>query len=279
MSGYPGRRYNDELSDEDREFFEAKVRPLLVAHCFECHGPEVDGPDGGLSLATRATMLAGGDTGPAIEPGDNFVLAGLESAGLKPASDASRRTLIRRLSFDLTGMPPTSTGIDDFLADDSGAAVERVVDRLIVSPRFGEHRARHWMDLVRYAETGGHEFDYPIPDAWRYRDYLIRAFNADVPYNDLIREHIAGDLIQQPRLSEGTEAGEFNESIPGTGFRFLGEDFHAPVDVRADQVMHFDNQIDVMTKTFLGLTVACARAMTTNSTRFRPATPMRWRVI
>ncbi|MEM7453573.1 MAG: DUF1549 and DUF1553 domain-containing protein, partial [Planctomycetota bacterium] len=133
---------------------------------------------------------------------------------------------------------------------------EKVVDRLLSSPRFGEHWARHWLDLVRYAETGGHEFDYPIPNAWRYRDYVIRAFNSDLPYDQLIREHIAGDLISDPRVNHDDG---FNESILGTGFWYLGEDFHGPVDVRADQVSHFDNQIDVMSKTFLGLTVACAR--------------------
>ncbi|MFP6762288.1 MAG: DUF1549 and DUF1553 domain-containing protein, partial [Planctomycetaceae bacterium] len=116
--------------------------------------------------------------------------------------------------------------------------------------------ARHWMDLVRYAESHGHEFDYPIHHAWKYRDYLIRAFNADVPFDQFITEHVAGDLLKQPRLNPQTG---FNESVIGTGFWWLGEATHAPVDVRGDEAGRIDNQIGVMSKAFLGLTVACAR--------------------
>jgi hypothetical protein len=132
----------------------------------------------------------------------------------------------------------------------------KVVDQLLTSAHFGERWARHWLDLVRYAESHGHEFDYPTPNAYQYRDYLIRAFNADVPYNRFVIEHVAGDLLDKPRLHP-TEG--FNESILGTGFWFLGEEVHSPVDIRQDQADRFDNRIDVMSKTFLGLTVACAR--------------------
>ncbi|HRA90201.1 MAG TPA: DUF1549 domain-containing protein, partial [Planctomycetaceae bacterium] len=135
-------------------------------------------------------------------------------------------------------------------------AMEKVVDELLASPQYGERWARHWLDLVRYAETLGHEFDYPLPYAWRYRDYVIRALNADVPYNEFIREHIAGDLTTEPRRHP--ELG-FNESIIATGFWFLGEDKHAPVDVKGEEASRIDNQIDVFGKTFLGLTIACAR--------------------
>jgi hypothetical protein len=130
------------------------------------------------------------------------------------------------------------------------------VDRLLESPRFGERWARHWLDLVRYAESRGHELDYTTPNAYQYRDYLIRALNADVPYDQFVTEQIAGDLMKQPRIDpkEG-----FNESILGTGFWFLGEEVHSPVDTRQDEADRFDNRIDVMTKTFLGLTVSCAR--------------------
>ena len=131
-----------------------------------------------------------------------------------------------------------------------------MVDELLASPHFGERWARHWMDLFRYADTYGHEFDYPIAHAFEYRDYLIRAFNADVPYDDFIREQIAGDLLPQPRLNPKQQ---FNESVLGTGYWFLGEATHAPVDVKADEAGRIDNQIDVMCKSFLGLTVACAR--------------------
>jgi hypothetical protein len=164
--------------------------------------------------------------------------------------------LIRRLYFDLIGLPPTPAQIEAFLGDPSEGAYSKVVDELLASDRFGERWARHWMDLTRYAETCGHEFDYPIPYAYQYRDYLIRAFNSDVPYDQFIREHIAGDLLTTPRRNP---IEDYDESILGTGFWFLHEGHHGPVDVKADEAKRIDNQIDVMTKSFLGLTVACAR--------------------
>jgi hypothetical protein len=187
---------------------------------------------------------------------DRFILAGLAEHGLGPAPEASRRTLIRRVSYDLTGLPPTPDEIAAFLADASPDAYERLVDRLLASPRYGERWARHWLDLVRYAETAGHEFDYEIMNATRYRDYVIRAFNFDLPYDQFAVEQIAGDLLPNPRRHpvEG-----FNESVVGTGFYYLGEGTHSPVDVREEEVRRIDNQIDVFSKTFLGLTVSCAR--------------------
>ena len=192
----------------------------------------------------------------ALDPIDQFVLKRLNDANLSPAEDADKLAWLRRVYYDLIGLPPTPDQISAFLADDSDSAREDVVDRLLKTPAYGERWARHWMDLVRYAETYGHEYDYPIKHAWRYRDYLIRAFNEDVPYDDFIREHVAGDLLKQPRLNPNKE---FNESIIGTGFWFLGEATHAPVDVKADEAGRIDNQIDVLCKTFLGMTVACAR--------------------
>ena len=185
---------------------------------------------------------------------DAFVLAKLERAKLAPAGDAEPAILARRLAFDLTGLPPTER--DLAALDGSESALERYVDGLLASPAFGEKWARHWLDLVRYAETRGHEFDFPIPNAYQYRDYVIRALNADVPYDQLLREHVAGDLLDRPRLDPRRDT---NESILGTGFWFLGEEVHSPVDLRADQADRFDNRIDVLTKTFLGLTVSCAR--------------------
>lgn len=187
---------------------------------------------------------------------DGYILAALEARRLAPAPDADRRTLIRRLTFDLTGLPPTPAEIEAFLADSSPVAYEALVERLLASPRYGERWGRHWLDLVRYAETAGHEFDYDVPDAFRYRDYVVRAFNADLPYDRFVVEHVAGDLISPPRRHP--TAG-FNESILGTGFYFLGEGTHSPVDLRDDEAARIDNQIDVLSKTFLGLTVACAR--------------------
>ncbi|HYV37690.1 MAG TPA: DUF1549 and DUF1553 domain-containing protein, partial [Gemmataceae bacterium] len=192
----------------------------------------------------------------AKSPIDRFLLAKLEANGLKPAAAADRRTLIRRVTFDLTGLPPTPQEIDAFLKDDSPDAFAKVVDRLLDSPRYGERWARHWLDLVRYAETLGHEYDFDLPDAYRYRDYVIRALNADVPFDHFVLEHIAGDLLPQPRRHPDDKS---NESICGTGFWFFGEAKHSPVDLRGDQADRLDNQIDVFGKTFLGLTIACAR--------------------
>ncbi len=187
---------------------------------------------------------------------DAFLLVKLDEAGLERASPADKRTLIRRATFDLVGLPPTPEQVEAFEADPSPDAFVKVVDRLLASPHFGERWARHWLDLVRYAETLGHEFDYPITEAWRYRDYVIRALNADMPYDQFVREHIAGDLLNPPRLhpTEGS-----NESVIATAFWYLGEAMHAPVDSRADYAVRIENQVDVVSKTFLALTVACAR--------------------
>jgi hypothetical protein len=187
---------------------------------------------------------------------DRFILAALESKGLTPASPADRRSLIRRLTFDLIGLPPAPDDVEHFVKDTSPDAIEKVVDRLLASPHFGERWARHWLDLVRYADGRGHEFDFTIPNAYQYRDYVVRAFNEDVPYNQFVVEHLAGDLLHKPRVDS---TGGINESILGTGFWFLGEGVHSPVDIRQDEADRFDNMIDVISKTFLGLTVSCAR--------------------
>jgi hypothetical protein len=191
-----------------------------------------------------------------INPVDRFLLAKLEAKGMKPAAEADKRTLIRRLTFDLIGLPPRPEEVEAFANDSSPDAYEKLVERLLASPHYGERWARHWLDLVRYAETSGHEFDYEIPLAFRYRDYLIKAFNADVPYNKFVVEHLAGDQIPEPRRDP--ESGT-NESILGTGFFRLHEGVHSPVDLKEDGASKIDNQVDVLAKTFLGLTVACAR--------------------
>lgn len=190
-------------------------------------------------------------------PADRFIYRALEEKGLSPAEPAERRMLIRRLSYVLTGLPPTAEESDRFAADDSPEAYERWVDRLLHSPRFGEHWARHWLDLVRYGETRGYEWNYEIIGAWRYRDYLIRAFNADVPYDQLVREHIAGDLLEKPRIDS---AEQINESMIGTAFYRLGEAGHDDcIKFRGIGLDVMDNQIDTLTKTFQALTVSCAR--------------------
>lgn len=334
------------FSDQDLEFFEKQVRPILAQRCNECHGTESEEPGGGLVFASRSAILEGGDSGAAIVPGkpdesllieainyeglyemppksklppqeieiltqwvnqgapwpstddekwqrrdafdlegrkaehwswqplkpteppqvgnaawpivdaDRFILRELESHNLSPNPPADKATLLRRLHYDLTGLPPTVRQVEQFLADDSPHAWEKVVDQLLESPRFGEHWGRHWLDLMRYGESRGHEFDYDIPNAYQYRDYVIRAFNQDVPYDQLVIEHLAGDLLAEPR--QNPDDG-FNESILGTGFWFLGEWVHSPVDIRKDETDRLDNMVDVMSKTFLGLTVSCAR--------------------
>jgi hypothetical protein len=192
-------------------------------------------------------------------PVDRFLLAKLEEQRLEPAAPADPRTLIRRLTFALTGLPPTPEEVEKFVSDSSNQfdhAVERLVDRLLASPSFGERWARHWMDLVRYAETHGSEGDPEIREAWRYRDYLIRAFNADVPADQLIREHIAGDLLPNPRLNL---AEGINESLIGLAHLRLHEHGFQPVDTLEEQTRVLENQIDVLGKAFQGLTLACAR--------------------
>ncbi|MFM7816800.1 MAG: DUF1553 domain-containing protein [Verrucomicrobiota bacterium] len=189
-------------------------------------------------------------------PVDRFLRVRLRKAGLEPAPETDRATLLRRLTYVLTGLPPSPEETAAFIADADPEAYDRTVDRLLDSPRFGERWARHWMDLVRYCESHGSQGDPELPMAWRYRDYLIRAFNADVPYGQLVREHIAGDLLPNPRInpSEG-----LNESAIGPAHLRMVEHGYVPVDALDDSVKVVDNQIDVVTKTFLGLTVSCAR--------------------
>ncbi len=340
---------------ESVEFFEKRIRPVLSEQCYKCHSSTSEKLKGGLMLDSREAWLKGGDTGPAITPGDpeksllveairwknsdmqmppkkalapqqiadieawvkagapwpqeagakvttkeifdlakrkqehwcwqpvvnppvpavkdskfaewprtdadRFILAKLEEKGLKPAPDTDAATLLRRLTFAITGLPPTAGEVEAFVREyqskvtSQQSPLEATVDRLLASPHFGERWARHWLDLVRYAETRGHEFDPEIPNAWQYRDYVVRALNADVPYDRFAAEHIAGDLLP-PRMNAQTGA---NESIIGTGFWFLGEEVHSPVDIRQDEADRMDNRIDVMGKAFLGVTIACAR--------------------
>ena len=192
-------------------------------------------------------------------PVDQFIAAEWKERRLKPAPLAEPSVLLRRLSYVLTGLPPSSAETRQFIAaaeENHQAAVEFAVDRLLESPRFGERWARHWMDWIRYAETHGGEGDPLIPNAWRYRDYLIRALNEDVPYDQLVREHIAGDLLEKPRINH--ELG-LNESAIGTSqYRFV-QHAYSPTDALDEQVRFTENQIDVISKAFLGVTVACAR--------------------
>jgi hypothetical protein len=187
---------------------------------------------------------------------DHFVLARLEAAGLAPAPEAACSVLARRASAALTGLPPDPEAVAALVADPDPRAFEAYVDRLLASPHFGERFARHWLDVVRYAETRGHEFDYPIPNAYRYRDWVVQAFNDDLPYDQFVREQIAGDLVNPPRLDPQSGA---NRSVVGTGFWLLGEELHAPVDIAQDEADRIDNRVDTFGKAFLGLALGCAR--------------------
>ena len=186
---------------------------------------------------------------------DHFVLARLEAAGLEPAPPAPREVLVRRASEILTGLPADPADVARVVADPSPQAFRRYVDELLASPHYGERFARHWLDVTRYGETRGHEFDFPIPNAWQYRDWVVRALNADLPYDQFVREQLAGDLVEPPRLA----ASGANESVLGTGFWLLGEEVHSPVDIKQDQADRVDNRVDTFGKAFLGLALGCAR--------------------
>jgi hypothetical protein len=187
-------------------------------------------------------------------PIDQFILAKLEAQQLRPAPAADRRTLLHRVTLDLTGLPPSAAEADAFEADRSPDAFAKVVDRLLASPRYGEKWGRHWMDVARYADSTGADEDYRYPHAWRYRDYVINAFNADLPYDQFVREQIAGDLLPPPAGQTVNTAG-----IIATGFLALGPKLVA----EQDKVKMFydivDEQIDVAGKAILGLTISCAR--------------------
>jgi len=315
------------------EFFETKIRPLFVEHCYKCHSAQSEKVKGGLSLDTRQGLLKGGDSGSAIVPGDPdrsllikavryadehlqmppkdkklssdqiadleawvrmgapdpriglpstlnsqlsanqhwafqpvrkppvpgvkdsdwiqtpidaFVLAKLEANGLAPSPLADKRTLIRRASYDLTGLPPTSQEVADFLSDESSDAFTRVVDRLLNSPRFGERWARHWLDVARYADTKGYVFEEErrFPYSYTYRDYVIRAFNDDLPFDQFVLQQIAADHLS---------LGEDKRTLAALGFLTLGRRF---LNNQNDII---DDRIDVVTRGFMGLTVACAR--------------------
>jgi hypothetical protein len=190
----------------------------------------------------------------APSPIDALILFKLSEKGLKPAKPASKLALIRRATFDLTGLPPTEAEIEAFQADRSPDAFAKVVDRLLASPRYGEKWGRHWLDVARYADSTGADEDHRYPYAWRYRDYVINAFNRDLPYNQFVMEQIAGDLMPAP---DGKEVNV--EGITATGFLSIGPRLIAEQDKPKMLYDFIDEQIDTTTRGILGLTVACAR--------------------
>jgi hypothetical protein len=325
---------------EGLDFFEKKIRPVLVHNCYECHSGDPAKAKGHLLLDTREGMLKGGDSGAAIVPGladnsllieairyeglemppkeqlpdevvedfmqwiemgapdprvgkaarpqgkidfaearrfwafrrpqrfpppqvqdthwpmsdvDRFILVRQEQDKLRPVADADRVTLIRRVTFDLTGLPPTPEEVDAFVNDKSDNAFAAVVDRLLESPRFGEKWARHWLDVVRYAESTGKGKNVPYRYAWRYRDYVIDSLNSDKPYDQFIVEQLAGDLLHAKNNAER------DRLVVATGFLAFGP--KAVNEKKAEQfeIDLIDDQIDVTSRAFLGITVACAR--------------------
>ena len=184
---------------------------------------------------------------------DRFLLAALEAKGLKPVADADRPTLLRRVTFDLIGLPPTPEEVEAFVADESPGAFEKVVDRLLASPPFGERWGRHWLDVARYAESSGKQVNFNYPHAWRYRDYVIDGFNADKPYDRFVEEQLAGDLLPARTTGSGPSRRSPPASSRSARRRTTsGTRLQFELDV-------VDEQIDVTTQAFLGLTVACAR--------------------
>ncbi|HUE74628.1 MAG TPA: DUF1553 domain-containing protein, partial [Pirellulaceae bacterium] len=186
-------------------------------------------------------------------PVDRFLLTKLEEAGVAPSPPADKRTLLRRGTFDLTGLPPTPEEIDAFLADESPDALARVVDRLLASPRYGEKYGRHWLDLARYGDSNGLDENLAFANAFRYRDYVIGAFNNDKPYDRFVQEQIAGDLLPHASFEEELEG------TVATGFLSLGAKMLAEDDPVKMQMDIIDEQIDTLGKALLGLTLGCAR--------------------
>ncbi len=184
---------------------------------------------------------------------DRFVLAGLERDGLTPNPAADRATLLRRVYYDLVGLPPTPQEIRAFAEDPSDRALAKVVDRLLNSPRFGQRWGRHWLDVVRFAESSGGGRTLLLPDAWRFRDYVIDSFNCDVPYDRFVKEQIAGDLLP---WSEWTER---QRNLIATGFLLLGPTNYEMQDKDILEMDVVDEQLDTIGKAFLGMTIGCAR--------------------
>ena len=320
------------MADERADFFESKIRPVLVGTCFRCHGDAKT--SGELRLDSRSAMLKGGESGPAIVPGDPaaslliqaiqrledvsamppgkdkalrpeqvadfvawvrsgaewpeksakfeisrhwafeplgkgiipevqnkswvrnpidaFVLAKQESKGLWSGGQSDKLALIRRATFDLTGLPPESRDVEAFLADSSATAFEKVVDRLLKSQAYGERWGRHWLDVVRYADTAGETADYPVPLAWRYRNYVINSFNANKPYDEFVREQIAGDILAEQGGPEN-----YAERVTATGYLAISRRFG--FDSENYHHLTIQDTIDTVGQSVLGLSLGCAR--------------------
>ncbi|MBI5773893.1 MAG: DUF1549 domain-containing protein [Verrucomicrobia bacterium] len=184
---------------------------------------------------------------------DRHILAGLEAKNLKPVGDADKATLLRRVHFDLIGLPPSPEDVQAFLADKDAKAFEKVVDKLLASPQYGERWGRHWLDVARYAESSGKSLNVTYPHAWRYREWVFQAFNEDLPYDQFLKEQLAGDLL--PAKNDTDRA----KKLIATGYLAIGPKEHNTRDYRQFQLDVADEQIDAISQGMLGLTVACAR--------------------
>jgi hypothetical protein len=225
---------------------------VLLLGCLQAESSPAAGakaPPWPLVRLTQAAVPPVHDRTWCRNPVDAFVLARLEKEGLRPNPPADRLTLLRRLTFDLTGLAPTAAERSAFLADNTSDAYERLVDRLLASPRFGERWAQHWLDVVRYAETDGFKTDRLRPEAYRYRDYIIRAFNEDLPYDRFLAQQLAGDEL---------EPGNPQAQVATGFYRLAAQDANAS-DYRRVRQDLLDDVTDVVGFAFLGLTVGCAR--------------------
>jgi hypothetical protein len=205
---------------------------------------------------TRPAVPPAARAGRVKNPIDAFILARLEANGITPAEEADRLTLIRRVTFDLTGLPPTPSEVDDFLKDTSEGAYERLVDRLLASPHYGERWGQHWLDVVRFAESNGYELDAERPQAWRYRDYVIRSLNDDKPYDQFVREQVAGDL-----LAAGKDPRDVPDLWHATGLHRCGQVHVVSGNLDKDEVRQevLTEMVNGLGSAVLGLTVGCAR--------------------
>ncbi len=214
------------------------------------HGMELSDPELWAFRPVERPRTPGvAESSWAENPIDAFIYAGLREAGLEPAPPASKSALIRRVFYDLTGLPPTPEEVQAFVEDDDPEAYGRLIERLLDSPRYGEKWGRHWLDLVHYADSNGYERDSDKPHIWRYRDYVIEAFNQDKPYDEFIMEQLAGDEL----------ADRSNESLIATGFFRLGLWDDEPGDPLLARFDNLDDMVDTTGKVFLGLTLGCAR--------------------
>jgi hypothetical protein len=243
---------NQQLPDDTIADFERWVKKGAI---WPAAAPGVDAFAAGKHWAfvpVRKPQSPRDPSGWAASPLDSFVAAGQRKRGVRPVAAADRRTWLRRVTFDLIGLPPTPTEIAAFLADPSADAHARVVDRLLASPHYGERWGRHWMDLVRYADTAGDNADYPIPEASLYRDYVIDAFNADKPYDEFLREQLAGDLLALQGPPE-----KYAQRIIATTYLALSRRYlTAPYE---QWHLTLEDTIDATGRAFLGLTLRCAR--------------------